>query len=106
VTAPRGKIEASLAERGRPAMWATENEAAVLSGVGVETFRSKVKGWEKRGFPQINPENGRRPIPGILAFWRLPSNHSAAITRAVENDDDEDGKITFDGPARRQRQAS
>jgi hypothetical protein len=36
MTARRGKVEASLAERGRPAMWATEQEAAVLSGYSLE----------------------------------------------------------------------
>lgn len=71
-TRPRGKVEASLAERGRPAMWANEQEAAVLSGVNYETFRQKVHRWEAQGFPTVNGENRKRPIPGILAFWRLP----------------------------------
>lgn len=72
-------------------MWANEAEAAVLSGVGVESFRAKVKGWEKRGFPQVNPENGKRSIPAILAFWDLPQNHPAPgrpDLRLVEEEDD------------------
>lgn len=78
MTAPRSKVAASLAEMGRPLDWANEQQAAVLSGVGPTMFRRKVKSWEKRGFPQINPENGKRSIPGILAFWNLPSNHLTA----------------------------
>lgn len=97
MTSPRAKIESSLAERGRPAMWANENEAAVLSGVNPESFRAKVKGWEKKGFPQINPENGKRSIPAILAFWGLPSNHSGAATAIRPAEDDEDGEEKWDG---------
>lgn len=33
MTAPRGKVESSLAERGRPAMWA--NEPAAYSAAGL-----------------------------------------------------------------------
>jgi hypothetical protein len=72
MTVRKREIEKSLAERGRPAMWANEQEAAVLSGVTGDAFRRKVKEWERRGFPPVNRENGKRPIPGILAFWGLP----------------------------------
>lgn len=95
MTAPRRKIEASLAERGRPAMWANEQEAAALSGVGVQTFRQKVSAWERRGFPPINPENGRRSIPAVLAFWGLPQNPfdlDANNKPIPEESIDDDGK--------------
>jgi hypothetical protein len=70
VTAPRGKIEASLAERGRPAMWANEQEAAVLSGYSPERFRAALTELEKAGFPQVNTWNSLRFIPAIEDFWR------------------------------------
>lgn len=81
------RVAESLADRGRPAMWANEMQAAELSGVSRRVFRAKVAAWEKRGFPQKNPENGKRSIPAILAFWRLPSNDhgtSAANERGNE----------------------
>jgi hypothetical protein len=94
MTAPRGKIEASLAERGRPTMWANEQEAAVLSGVAYATFRRKLAGWEARGFPRVNQENGKRSIPGILAFWGLPMgtfDRAAAPTTCEQPEEEEDG---------------
>lgn len=69
MTQPRAKIEASLAERGRPANWANENEAAVLSGYSLESFRSATADLEAAGFPQINRWNRKRYIPAILNFW-------------------------------------
>jgi hypothetical protein len=88
-----GKIAQSLAERGRPLMWANEQEAAVLSGVGFDSFRRKVGTWERRGFPKANLENGKRSIPAILAFWGLPQNHSSPIvTMSTSEGDDEDGQ--------------
>lgn len=101
MTAPRHKIEASLAERGRPAMWANEQEAAALSGVSVQTFRCKVSSWERHGFPKVHPDNGRRSIPAILVFWGLPHAHFSA--GAVENlaqteGQDIDGKENWNGP--------
>lgn len=79
----------------------------MLSGVGVEVFRARVKTWEKRGFPQINPENGKRPIPSILAYWGLPQNHShGPVLVAIEQEDDEDGEINFGGSKQGQRRAS
>jgi hypothetical protein len=89
----RAKIIASLAEAGRPLMWADENQAAVLSGFSPERFRREVRGLELRGFPPINSLNGKRSIPAILAFWKLPANDTAAgpapDDRTVENWDDE-----------------
>ena len=97
---PRLEIESALALCGRPLMWANEQQAAVLSGVGMDAFRRKVKGWEKRGFPAINPENDRRPVPHILAFWGLPQNHVATLgmvaSAAVQGDDD-DGQENWNG---------
>jgi hypothetical protein len=69
MTAPRSKIESSLAERGRPAMWANEQESAVLSGYSVEGFREALPALEKAGFPRKSPWNGLRHIPSILHFW-------------------------------------
>jgi hypothetical protein len=101
--ARRGDIEHSLAQRGRPAYWANEQEAAILSGVGMDRFRLKVKEWEVRGFPEVNAENGKRSIPRILTFWGIPSNHSGVVVATVA--EDEDGEENWDG-RQGQRQAS
>lgn len=101
MTLPRRKIEASLAERGRPAMWANEQEAAALSGVSLQTFRSKVGSWELHGFPKNHPENGHRSIPGILAFWGLPQTRFdvAPPEKLLQpHDQDDDGKENWNGP--------
>lgn len=98
--ARRCEIEQSLAERGRPAMWANEQEAALLSGVGMDAFRRKVKEWEARGFPCIHPENGKRPIPAIYAFFGLPQGHWHSPPPPVltlMDDDDEDGRENWSG---------
>jgi len=80
VTAPRGKIEASLAGRGRPAMWANEQEAAVLSGYPADgvNFRAALPELESQGFPKISSWNNRRFIPGIEDFWRRQLDAIAA----------------------------
>lgn len=88
MTRPRAAISASLSARGWPQMWATEAEAADLSGVGAEVFRRKVATWESRGFPKINPENGRRSIPDILAFWGLLSKHPLTPTTSTKRSED------------------
>lgn len=105
MTATRAKIEASLAERGRPVEWANEQQAAVLSGVSANAFRKKVKGWEASGFPQKNPENGKRPIRAILAFWRLPANHPTGPAMQ-QPDEDESEKETWHGHPGPERRAS
>lgn len=69
MTVAKGKVEASLAERGRPAMWANEQEAAVLSGLSPDRFRRLVAQIDAEGFPRIEPHNGLRFIPAILRFW-------------------------------------
>lgn len=71
MTAPRGKIEASLAERGRPVNWANEQESAVLAGFPADgmAFRAALKDLEAKGFPPINHSNNKRFIPAIQAFY-------------------------------------
>lgn len=74
MTSPCSTIAKSLAGRGRPAYWANEAETAVLSGMSPERFRKSLPRLEALGFPKPNNINGMRPIPAILAFWRLASN--------------------------------
>lgn len=69
MTAPRGKISASLASRGRPEDWATESEAAALSGMSPEDFAWKLPYLEEVGFPKKSPWNNKRFIPAIEKFW-------------------------------------
>jgi hypothetical protein len=93
MSARLGKIERSLADRGRPVMWANEQEAALLSGVGPDKFRLKIRAWEQRGFPKVNSENGKRSIPAILVFWGLPLNHLTPMSMLETSEaDDEDGQ--------------
>lgn len=88
-------------------MWANEQEAAVLSGVALDQYRCKVARWEARGFPKANPENGKRSIPAILAFWGFPQNHFAtAMTMECLEVDDDDGQENFGGRVEGQRCAS
>jgi hypothetical protein len=105
MTAPRGKVEASLAERGRPAMWANEQEAAVLSGYSPEAFRSALAGLERVGFPQINTLNGKRFIPAIINFWACQID-SAMPPVPKSEDQDQDGPQVENFGHGRQRQAS
>lgn len=106
MTARRGDIERSLAMRGRPAMWANEQEAAVLSGVPLDRYRRSVVRWEALGFPKVNPETGKRSIPAILAFWHVPQNEFTAGTIWTEETDDDDGQENWDGRAQSERRAS
>lgn len=71
MTAPRSKVAASLAERGRPEMWANEQEACSLSGYPLDgvKFRAELPDLEKEGFPQVNRRNGRRFVPAIIDYW-------------------------------------
>lgn len=70
-TASRAKIEASLAERGRPLVWANEQESAVMSGFPADgaKFREALPEMEKEGFPRIDPRNNKRFVPAILNYW-------------------------------------
>lgn len=70
MTAPRAKVAASLAERGRPEMWATESDAATLSGMSTQDFAWKLPYLERAGFPKRSAWNNKRFIPHIEDFWR------------------------------------
>jgi hypothetical protein len=72
-------------------MWANEQEAAVFSGMPIDRFRLLVREWEFKGFPRINPHNGKRSIPAILAFWSLPTASSTAqldVNAVLDEEDD------------------
>jgi hypothetical protein len=80
MTKPRALVSASLAERGRPEMWANEAESAALSGLSSDDFRTKRQALEAKGFPRVNPLNGQRFIPAIIDFWRR--DHESGIAPA------------------------
>jgi hypothetical protein len=102
-----GQVEGSLAARGRPLMWANEQEAAALSGVALDAFRKKIKRWEDAGFPKVNPENDKRSIPAILAFWNIAHNYLPLTTETVSPlMDDDDGQENFSAPRKGKRLAS
>jgi hypothetical protein len=88
-------------------MWANEQEAAVLSGVPMDQYRCKVARWEARGFPTANPENGKRSIPAILAFWGFSQNlFAAAMTLDDTEANDDDGQENWGGRDQSERRAS
>lgn len=89
MTAPRHRIAQSLAARGRPAMWATDAEAAILSGMSIDTFKDELPDLERRGFPRKNGINGKRSIPAILDFWGLQPEASAVIPISAEIQDEQ-----------------
>lgn len=88
MTKPRAVVSASLAERGRPEMWANEQEAAALSGMKPETFASKVKQLEALGFPLKSAWNTKRFIPAIIDFWRL-QQEEPELQRGPGSDEDD-----------------
>lgn len=99
MTAPRGKVEASLAERGRPAMWANEQEAMALSGYPIDgvKFRGALPALEAEGFPRINPRNGLRFIPAIVDYWARQIDRAAPSVpesglAAIDYEDDHAGQ--------------
>jgi hypothetical protein len=101
MTNPRSKIESSLAARGRPALWANEQEAAALSGYSPEAFRQDLASLEKAGFPPKNPWNGLRFIPAILHFWNRqvdsavpPVPKSPTLNIRDYEDDDESLRLS------------
>lgn len=107
MSARKAEILQTLAERGRPLLWANAQDAAALSGVGDDAFRNRVKTWEARGFPKVNPENGKRSIPAILAFWGMPQNHlGAGMPREMPLMDDSDGQETWVETGQGKRRAS
>lgn len=83
MTKPRRAVEAELAAVGWPALWANDERAAALSGMTLDAFKAKLPALEKLGFPRVNPLNGKRAIPAILAFWRLPV--AQPVARAGES---------------------
>jgi hypothetical protein len=70
VTLPRAKISASLADRGRPEMWANEQESAALSGMDQDKYYAVLLKLEAAGFPKRSHWNSKRFIPFIEDFWR------------------------------------
>ena len=105
MTASKAKIERSLAARGRPANWANEQEAAVLSGFSPMVFRQNVRDLESQGFPRVNPINGMRFIPAINDFWSSQIDSSPDF--AAESDTDMDGRRVENFNVRKaQRRAS
>lgn len=74
MTRRRADIATSLAERGRPEMWANEAEAASLCGLSPNEFKAKLPDLERQGFPPQHPVNGKRYIPHILAFFDNAAN--------------------------------
>lgn len=77
----KSDVIADLLGRGIADVWATEDEAATLSGMGTAKFREKLADLEARGFPKKDPANNKRFIPAILDFWkqRAQPNRQAFI---------------------------
>lgn len=103
MTAPRAKISASLADRGRPEMWANEGESAVLSGYSPEKFRAALPALEKAGFPRVTSWNGLRFIPAIEDFWRRQVDEG--VLKEPESTDQRHLE-NFDARSHRHRRAS
>jgi hypothetical protein len=94
MTRRRADVSASLAERGRPENWATEDEAAALSGMSRDRFNALLLKLHAAGFPQRTPWNGKRWIPAILDFWWC-QHQSGPSKTAHEVDDEERAKENF-----------
>lgn len=94
MTIPRGTISASMAERGRPDLWANETETAALCGMSYEIYSKKIKQMEAAGFPRKTELNGKRFIPFIEQWWR--DHVSATIFEPRDVGEDERGKENFD----------
>jgi hypothetical protein len=103
MTKARIVIMESLAARGHPEYWATEEEAAALSGVTPDRFREKVAEWEVKGFPKITPDNGKRFIPKILAYWQRESDRVALKPGTKPEQDEELAKEKFGNERPRKR---
>lgn len=82
MTKPRAAVSASLAAKGHPAYWANEDEAAILSGMSPNAFKIWLRSKAALGFPKPDPNNDKRRIPDILAFWGLAPVES---TRGIED---------------------
>lgn len=90
MTRSRLDVSASLASRGRPENWATEDEAAALSGMSRESFDEKLAALEARGFPRRRPDNNKRFIPHILRFWEADAETATFTAPPNPAQDDED----------------
>ena len=81
----RESISKSLAERGHHENWATEDEAAALSGMTTDQFAKVISALESVGFPKPNPWNNKRFIGSINAFWASDAARRWSIDeRAIE----------------------
>lgn len=100
MTAQRAKIEASLAERGRPVDWANEQETAALCGVPYDKYRKNLADMEARGFPKVFAFNGLRFIPFIKAYL-LRELDAAQKAPAESPAADETHLETFGAPRKR-----
>ena len=91
MTRKRAEIVASLADRGRPELWANEDEAAVLSGMDVKRFRAHLTLLEGAGFPRPSAWNGLRFIPAIIAFWHKENGLDSLLEPAPGGNHESDG---------------
>lgn len=105
MTRARAQIAQSLAERGRPELWADDEESALLSGMTMERFRAHLTLLENEGFPKPSPWNGKRFIPAIVAFWHKENGLDALIGAASAGNHDEDGRDKWGTNDRKQRQS-
>lgn len=83
----------SLLSRGVPGVWATEEEAAVLSGMCSKSFRAKRLDLEAHGFPKIDPINGKRFIPAILTFWERRAQANALAPQEGPHVDEQEKEM-------------
>lgn len=84
-------------------MWATEAEAAILSGFSPEAFRKAAPKLEQAGFPQITRWNGKRFIPAIINFWACQIDASTGLPVELAEDDLDGPNVENFGHARSQR---
>ncbi len=92
---PLPTVVSGLLARGIPAQWATEQEAAALSGMCVRVFRARRADLEAHGFPKADPANGKRFIPAIMDFWRARAQ--PAVAGAPMGGADERAREKWDG---------
>jgi hypothetical protein len=105
VTKPRAIASASLAYRGVPEHWATEEEAAALSGMAVTKFAATVERLEAAGFPPQSAWNGKRFIPAIRAFWDREHSKTVLPGAAETGEDGERDKENWGDDRQRTRTA-
>jgi hypothetical protein len=88
MTAPKAKVSASLAARGRPEDWANEQESACLLGLESDKYYDLLSKLEASGFPKKTPWNNKRFIPAIDEFRRrwLAGDFREVAKSAAEDD--------------------